>query len=86
MGLVQLFKHSNNAKHASAEAVLDEAKKAVKNGTMSEKLMVISMKNIPDTIETLFIQSGMQAHEMITLLELAKLNIYSNYMNGEKTK
>jgi len=86
MGIVQLFTRSNNAKHASAESVLNEAIIAARDGTLGDKVMVISMKSVTNSIETLFYQSGMQAHEMIALLELAKLNIYSNYMNGEKTK
>ncbi len=46
--------------------------------------MVISLKNEKNSLETVFFQSGMIAMEMISLLELAKMNIYQTYMNGDK--
>lgn len=81
MSVIQLFKKSNNACHANAKAVLEEAIKAVEDGRLGNKVIVIGVSEAKD-LETLFIQSGMKAFELISLLEVAKMNIYSNYMNG----
>lgn len=86
MSVISLFHKSNNAKHAGPKQVLNEAIDAVNNGSMGDKLIVVSLKPNSNDVETVFIQSGMSAVELISLLELAKLNVYMNYMKTEKIK
>lgn len=79
--VVKLITKAGNATSWNAHEVLKTAMNEVKP---TDKVMVLYTDSTTGEYRVNFIQCGMTDSSMITLLEVAKLNIYTNLMTKQK--
>lgn len=80
MKVVKLFDKTGNAKSWGPQDVIDEALEYIKEGFEGDVMVLLREKHT-GSYNVQFVQCGMCASEMIGLLEVAKMNIYKEFMS-----
>ena len=80
MKVVRLFDKTRSACHWGVKDVLQSA---MDNLTGDEKKVIVVTLDDHEGYRVSFTQAGMTASQMIQLLEIAKMNIYNDFMKNE---
>jgi hypothetical protein len=80
MKVVRLFDRTQSACHWGVKDVLQTA---MDDLTGEEKKAIVITLDDHDGYKVSFTQAGMTAGQMIQLLEIAKMNIYNDFMKNE---
>lgn len=81
--VISLVKKTESSKHWGPRDVLNEALKEIEEGKIgpNDRLIIVAVgPSGSGEFNTHFLQCGMSASEMITLLEIAKMDVYRNLM------
>jgi hypothetical protein len=80
MSVIRLIDKTGSSKSWGPQDVCDALQKDINDGKVGKKLLILHVDQSNGRFNTSFLQCGMSASEMITLLEIAKMDIYKSQM------